>query len=212
MCASAASESSLEKPVVSVAQSLKVDRKPCGDALAGGICIRLRTAAKVMSDRVVPCLTPGKTRLSTRRSGRTSVRICSALSVSGTRCVLPAFVRVAGIVQDLSSRSISSQVAPRAIATGNAVPCPDTQPRGPSTRRVPGDPRRPAPVQLRSPWSSPFVAIRRALPASTGIRAHTLPWFRARRFAGRIRCRQLVRACRGHSACGAARAACLPDR
>jgi len=31
-----------------------------------------------------------------------------------------------------------SQVAPRAIDTGNAVPLPATQPRGPSTKRVPG--------------------------------------------------------------------------
>lgn len=49
----------------------------------------------------------------------------------------------------MRSSSPTSQVAPRAIETGKAVPAPATHPRGPSTKRMPGMPRR-----STAPWTN----------------------------------------------------------
>ena len=48
----------------------------------------------------------------------------------------------APIASPTRSSSAGSQVAPRAIATGNAVDLPMTAPRGPSLKRMPGIPSR----------------------------------------------------------------------
>ena len=48
----------------------------------------------------------------------------------------------APIASPTRSSSAGSQVAPRAIGTGNAVDRPITAPRGPSLNRMPGSPIR----------------------------------------------------------------------
>src|SRR5215472_6544224 len=67
-----------------------------------------------------------------------------------------------------------SQVAPRAIDTGKAVPSPATQPRGPSTKRIPGMPRR-----ATSPWTygrEPYRATPiAASPAQNGASPSSRP-------------------------------------
>src|SRR5215469_7228021 len=67
-----------------------------------------------------------------------------------------------------------SQVAPRAIDTGNAVPSPATQPRGPSTKRIPGMPSR-----VTAPCTygrEPYRAARSfASPAQNGASPSSRP-------------------------------------
>ena len=57
----------------------------------------------------------------TASSTQTSPSRANAALESGTRCSLPAFMRLAGIVQAFASRSISDQVAPRVSPDRAAV-------------------------------------------------------------------------------------------
>ena len=66
-----------------------------------------------MLESGLPGLPPGNTKPSSpERCACISSRIASARADSGTRCSLPAFMRSAGTVQVLSSRSNSVHRAP----------------------------------------------------------------------------------------------------
>ncbi len=60
------------------------------------------------------------------------------------------------IASPIRSSSTTSHVAPLAMVTGKAVPCPATHPRGPSTNRVPGIPE---PGHLAVHVRMPVVAL-----------------------------------------------------
>lgn len=82
--------------------------------------LRRRTAVRLMSDSGVAMRLPGKT-IAPRRG--IDSRRAIAREDSGTRCSLPAFMRAAGMIHNLASRSNSSQVATRTSTSRRSCPC-----------------------------------------------------------------------------------------
>ena len=115
-CAKASSDTSSAYAVELRAQSLNVDRKPCGTAFTS---IRRHTSDILMSDNEPP---RGDVNMNDDPSNLgIELRIAIAGSYSGTRWARPAFIRLPKIVHVAESRSTSSQVAKRTSPDRAAV-------------------------------------------------------------------------------------------
>jgi len=109
VCANAISRTSAGKLVRSLHQSENVDLKPC--AVRSPRLMRRSNIKNAMLLSGRRALAPGNTK-SLWRTFCISARIESAVSDSGTRCSLPAFMRSPGTTHSRSTKLISSQRAP----------------------------------------------------------------------------------------------------
>jgi hypothetical protein len=106
----ASSTVSFEYSVVSAAQSRNVDLRPCGTKSAY-LGIFLIIASRAILDRARSLCRELGNKYEFTLIVFSCSRISMALLLSGTRCSLPAFIRSAGMIQTLASKSNSLHFA-----------------------------------------------------------------------------------------------------